>query len=104
MMAPEFDLCACGDLWGRVVPRGHRLLALLPAGRFLSLSCEDEVNRRHENLRQLIEFIHPTLTGDAWLQEAGWIPRPITSGLGSLDSQARRRLTRACVTRWEALG
>ena len=104
MMAQEFDLCAYGDLWSRMILRGQRLLSLVPAGRFLSLSYEAVVNRPHEKLRELIEFIDPSLTDDAWLHRAARVPRPDTSRLGSLDPETRRRLTRACAPGLEALG
>ena len=104
MMRQEFDLWAYGDLWSRMVMRGQQLLSSLPARRFLALRYEDILHRPHKKLRELIEFVDPSLADDAWLDEAVLIPRPNTSRCRSLDPETQRRLTRACAPGLEALG
>ena len=104
MMAQEFDLSAYGDLWSRMILRGRRLLSLVPAGRFLSLSYEDMVSRPQEKLRELIEFIDPSLTDETWLDKASLLPRPNPSTFRSLDPETQWRLTRACEPGLKALG
>ena len=104
MARQEFDLRAYGDLWSRMILRGQRLLASLPAERFLALSYEDVLNRPREKLKELIEFIDPSLTDGAWLDEAALIPRPNPSKYLSLGPETQGRLTRACAPGLEALG
>ena len=104
VMAQEFDLCAYGDLWSRMVLRGQRILSLMPADRFLSLSYEEVVNHPQEKLRKLIEFIDPGLRNDAWLDKATLLPRPNPSKFRALDPETQRRLTQACSPGLKALG
>ena len=104
MIRREFDLAAYGSLWSQMILRGQKLLAALPPQRVLALRYEDVLQRPHEKLRELIAFIDPSLSNDAWLQEAARIPRPNPPKYLSLDPQIRRRLTEACAPGLEALG
>ena len=100
----EFDLEAFGDLWSRVILRGEKLLAAVPAERFLALRYEDILERPHEKLRELIDFIDPGLADDDWLAAAVSIPRPTPLRYLSLDAATQRRLTHACAPGLKALG
>ena len=104
MIRREFDLAAYGSLWSQMILRGQKLLAALPPERVLSLRYEDMLQRPHEKLRELIAFIDPSLSNDAWLQEAARIPLPNPPKFLSLEPQIRRRLTEACAPGLEALG
>ena len=104
MVRREFDPCAYGDLWSRMVLRGQKLLSSVPAERILTLRYEDVLHHPHEKLRELIDFIDPSLADDAWLDEAASIPRPNPPKYLSLDAQAQAKLTRACAPGLEALG
>ena len=100
----EFDLAAYGGLWSQMILRGQKLLSSLPPERVLALRYEDVLQRPHEKLRELIEFIDPSLSNDAWLHEAARIPLPNPPRYLSLEPEARRRLTEACAPGLEALG
>ena len=104
MIRQAFDLTAYGGLWSQMILRGQKLLASLPPERVLTLRYEDVLQRPHEKLRELIEFIDPSLSNDAWLQEAARVPRPNPPKYLSLDPETRRRLTEACAPGLQALG
>ena len=104
MIRREFDLAAYGSLWSQMILRGRKLLAALPSERVLSLRYEDVLQNPHEKLRELIAFIDPSLSNDAWLQDAARIPLPNPRKYLSLEPQIRRRLTEACAPGLEALG
>ena len=104
MIRREFDLAAYGSLWSQMILRGRKLLAALPPERVLALRYEDVLQRPHEKLRELIAFIDPSLSNDAWLHEAARVPRPNPPKYLSLEPQIRRRLTEACAPGLEALG
>lgn len=104
MIRQAFDLTAYGGLWSQMVLRGQKLLASLPPERVLALRYEDVLQRPHEKLRELIEFIDPSLSNDAWLQEAARVPRPNPPKYLSLDPETRQRLTEACAPGLQALG
>ena len=100
----SFDLAAYGGLWSQMILRGQKLLASLPAERFLALRYEDVLQRPHDKLQELIEFIDPALSNDAWLREAARIPLPNPPRYLSLDAATQRRLTEACAPGLQALG
>ena len=104
MVRREVDLAVYGALWSQMILRGHRLLADLPPHRVLALRYEDVVQRPQEKLRELIAFIDPSLSNDAWLQQAARIPQPNPPKYLSLRPEAQRRLTDACAPGLEALG
>ena len=104
MIRQAFDLAAYGAMWSRMILRGQKLLAALPPGQVLALRYEDVVHNPREKLRELIEFIDPSLSNDAWLQEAARVPSPNPPRYLSLDPERRRRLTEACAPGLEALG
>ena len=104
MIRRQFDLAAYGGLWSQMILRGQKLLAALPPERVLALRYEDVLQRPHEKLRELIAFIDPSLSNDAWLQEAARIPLPNPPRYLSLDAETRRRLTEACAPGLQALG
>ena len=104
LMRRSFDPAAYGDLWSRMILRGHKLLAALPPEQVLELRYEDVLQRPHEKLRQLIAFIHPSLSNSAWLRESARIPRSNPPKYLSLDAETRRRLTEACAPGLQALG
>ncbi len=104
MIDQEFDLEAYGDLWSRMILFGRAYLSALPADRFLALRYEDVLDRPHEKLRELIEFIDPSLLDEAWLDEAVSIPRPNPSQYLSLPAEMQSRLTQACAPGLDALG
>lgn len=100
----EFDLEAFGDLWSRIILRGQKLLAAVPTDRFLALRYEDILQRPHDKLRELIDFIDPSLADDGWLAAAVSIPRPNPPKYLSLDADTQWRLTRVCAPGLKALG
>ena len=104
MIRRAFDLAAYGGLWSQMILRGQKLLAALPPERVLALRYEDVLQNPREKLRELIDFIDPSLASDAWLREAARIPRPNPPKYLSLDGETRRRLTKACAPGLEALG
>ena len=104
MIRRAFDLAAYGGLWSQMILRGQKLLAALPPERVLALRYEDVLQNPREKLRELIEFIDPSLPNDAWLDAAGRIPRSNPPGFPSLDAESQRRLTEACAPGLEALG
>jgi len=104
MIRREFDLTAYGGLWSRMILRGRKLLAALPPERVLSLRYEEVMRCPQEKLRELITFVDPSLSNDAWMQKAARIPQPNPSRYLSLDSGTQQRLTDACAPGLEALG
>ena len=104
MIRRAFDLAAYGDLWSQMILRGEKLLAALPPDRVLALRYEDMLQNPHDKLRELIAFIDPSLSNDAWVQEASRIPLPNPPKYLSLDPETQRRLTEACAPGLEALG
>ena len=104
MIRRAFDLAAYGSLWSQMILRGQKLLAALPPEDVLALRYEDVLQHPHERLRELIEFIDPSLVNDAWLQEAARVPRPNPPKHLSLDAETRQRLTEACAPGLQALG
>ena len=94
----------CGDMWSRMIVSSQAYLSSLPSERLLPLRYEDVLQRPREKLRELIEFIDPSLASDAWLDEAARIPRANPSRFLSLDPETRQRLTDACAPGLEALG
>jgi len=100
----SFDLAAYGGLWSQMILRGQKLLAALPPERVLALRYEEMVQRPQEKLRELIAFIDPSLSNDAWLREAARVPRPNPPKYLSLDPETRRRLTETCAPGLQALG
>jgi len=104
MIRRSFDLAAYGGLWSQMILRGQKLLAALPAERFLALRYEDVLKDPHEKLQELIAFIDPALSNDAWLREAARIPLPNPPRYLSLDAETQRRLTDACAPGLQALG
>ena len=104
MIRQEFDLAAYGGLWSRMILRGQKLLAALPPEQVLALRYEDVLQNPSEKLRELMAFIHPSLSNDAWLKEAVHVPRPNPPKYLSLDPETQRRLTGACAPGLEALG
>ena len=104
MIRRSFDLAAYGGLWGQMILRGQKLLASLPADQVLALRYEDVLQRPHEKLRELIEFIDPSLSNDVWLREAARIPLPNPPRYPSLDPETQRRLTETCAPGLQALG
>ena len=104
MIRREFDLTAYGGLWSQMILRGQKLLAALPPERVLSLRYKEVIQRPQEKLRELITFIDPSLSNDAWLQEAACIPQPNPSRYLLLEPETQLRLTEACAPGLEALG
>ncbi len=104
MIDQEFDVEAYGDLWSRMILFGRAYLSALPADRFLALRYEEVLDRPREKLRELIEFIDPSLSDEAWLDKAASIPRPNPSKYLSLTAETQFRLTRACAPGLDALG
>ncbi len=104
MIRREFSLEDYGDLWSRMVLFGQRYLSMLPPDRFLALRYEDMLLHPRDKLREMIEFIDPNLSDDAWLDEAVSIPRSNPSKYLSLAPQEQVRLTQACAPGLEALG
>ena len=98
------SLEAYGDMWSRLILSSRAYLSSLPAERYFALRYEEMLQHPHEKIRQLIEFIDPSLADDAWLDEVARIPRPNPPKYLSLDPQAQRRLTEACAPGLEALG
>ena len=98
------SLEAYGDMWSRLILSSRAYLSSLPAEQYFALSYEEMLQHPHEKIRQLIEFIDPSLADDAWLDEVARIPRPNPPKYLSLDPQAQRRLTEACAPGLEALG
>ena len=95
---------AYGDMWSRMILSSREYLSSLPAERFFALRYEDMVQHPREKIRELIEFIDPTLADDAWLDEAARIPHANPPKYLSLDPETQRRLTDACAPGLEALG
>ena len=104
MMRQEAALEAYGDLWSRMILSSRAYLSSLPPDRFLVLRYEDVLQNPRQKLRELIEFIDPSLVDDAWFDAAVRIPRPNPSRFSLLDPEARRRLTDVCAPGLEALG
>ena len=104
MIRREFDLTAYGGLWSQMILRGQKLLAALPPEQVLALRYEDVLQNPRDKLRELITFIDPSLSNDAWLQEAARVPRPSPPRYMSLEPEMRRRLTEACAPGLEVLG
>ena len=104
MIRREFDLVSYGGLWSQMILRGRKLLAALPPEQVLELRYEDVLQNPQEKLRELIEFIDPGLSNDAWLHEAARIPLPSPPRYLSLEPEIRRRLTEACAPGLQALG
>ena len=104
MIRRTFDLAAYGGLWSQMILRGQELLASLPSEQMLALRYEDVLQRPREKLRELVSFIDPSLSNDAWLDAAARIPLPNPPRYLSLDPETRRRLTEACAPGLQALG
>ena len=104
MMRQGAALQAYGDLWSNMILSSRTYLSSLPAGRFLSLRYEDVLRNPRRKLRELIDFIDPSLADDDWLDSATRIPRPNPSKFASLDPEAQRRLTDACAPGLQLLG
>ena len=104
MMRQGAALEAYGDLWSRMILSSRSYLSSLPPDRYLSLRYEDVLQHPREKLRELIDFIDPSLADDAWLDLAARIPRANPSRFPLLDAEAQRRLTDACAPGLEALG
>ena len=104
MIRRAFDLAAYGGLWSQMILRGQKLLAALPPERVLALRYEDVLQNPRDKLQELVEFIDPSLSNDAWLDAAARIPRPNPPRYLSLDAETQRRLTEACAPGLEALG
>ena len=104
MMRCGAALEAYGDLWSRMVLSSREYLSELPPDRFLALRYEDVLRNPREKLREMMTFIDPSLSDEAWLDSAAGIPRPNPSRFVSLDAETRRRLTEACAPGLEALG
>ena len=95
---------ACGDMWSLMILSSQAYLSTLSSDQLFSLCYEDVLQSPHEKIRELIDFIDPSLADDAWLDEAARIPRPNPPKYLSLDPETQRRLTRACAPGLEALG
>ena len=104
MMRHGAPLEAFGDLWSHMVMSSRGYLSSLPPDRFLALRYEDVLQNPREKLRELIEFIDPSLSNDAWLDSVARIPRPNPSLFSALDKEAQRRLTEACAPGLQTLG
>ena len=104
MIRRAFDLAAYGGLWSQMILRGQKLLAALPPERVLALRYEDVLQNPREKLQELVEFIDPSLSNDAWLDAAARIPMPNPPRYLSLDAETQRRLTAACSPGLQALG
>ena len=104
MIRRQFDVAKYGGLWSQMILRGQKLLAALPPERVLALRYEDVLQRPREKLRELIEFIDPSLSNDAWLDAVVRVPLPNPPRYLSLDAATRRRLTEACAPGLQALG
>ena len=104
LSAQTSSLEAYGDMWSRMILASRAYLSSLPAERYFALRYEEMLQHPREKLRELIEFIDPSLADDAWLDEAARIPRPNPPKYLSLDPDTQRRLTDACVPGMEALG
>ena len=104
MIRQEFDLAAYGGLWSQMILRGQKLLAALPPEQVLELRYEDMLQNPRDKLQELIAFIDPSLSNDAWLDEAARIPRPNPPRYLSLGPETQRRLTDACAPGLHALG
>ena len=104
MIDQEFDLDAYGELWSRMILFGQAYLSSLPPDRLFSVSYEEILERPREKLTELLAFIEPDLSNQAWLDEAVAIPRPNPPKYPSLPPQARLRLSRACAPGLKALG
>ena len=99
-----FGLEEFGHLWSRMILAGHTYLRSLQPTRFLSLRFEDIQERPREKLRELIEFIDPTLMDEAWLDQVATIPNPHSPKYLQLEPGERLRLTQACAPGLEMLG
>ena len=95
---------ACGDMWSRMILSSRAYLSALPSDQLFSLCYEDVLQHPREKIRELIDFIDPSLADDAWLDKAALIPRPNPPKYLSLDAETQARLTRACAPGLEALG
>ena len=95
---------ACGDMWSRMILSSRAYLSSLPSGQLFPLCYEDVLQHPREKIRELIDFIDPSLADDAWLDEAARVPRANPSKYLSLDAETQARLTRACAPGLEALG
>ena len=95
---------AYGDMWSRMILSSRAYLSSLPPERFFALRYEDMLQRPREKIRELIDFIDPSLVDDAWLDEVARIPQANPPKYLSLDVETRRRLTDACAPGLEALG
>ena len=98
------ELAAYGDMWSRLILSSRAYLSSLPSGRLLALRYEEMLQQPREKLRELIDFIDPSLADDAWLDGAARIPRSNPPKYLSLDAATQRRLTEACAPGLEALG
>ena len=104
MMREGAALQAYGDLWSNMIRSSRTYLSSLPADRFLSLRYEDVLRNPRRKLRELVDFIDPSLADDDWLDSATRIPHPNPSKFASLDPEAQRRLTDACAPGLQLLG
>ena len=104
MMHQEFPLEAYGEMWNQMIQGGQACFSSLPPERFFALCYEDVLQQPREKLRELIEFIDPSLADDAWLDATAQIARPNPPKYPSLDAETQLRLTRACAPGLEALG
>ena len=98
------ELEAYGDMWSRLILSSRAYLSSLPRERFLALRYEEMLQHPREKLRELIDFVDPSLADEAWLEEAARIPRPNPPKYLSLEPETQRRLTEACAPGLEALG
>ena len=99
----EFSPTVYGHYWSGDVAAGLRLMNRLGPKRALTLRYEDLLARSEETVRQLIDFVDPSLADEAWIARAASLVRSPRSRWRDLPDRERSQLQDACKPGFEAL-
>lgn len=92
-----------GMHWSGEIRRGLAALAALPQERVLTLRYENIQATPAACLRELIEFVDPSLVDEEWVQNSAAMVRPARSSWQQLPSEEQAPLVSACQPGFAAL-
>lgn len=100
----KIDVAVAGEFWSQMVLSGLKSLSALPKQQVFSLSYERLVASPQEALKEVMDFIDPTLPQADWIRAARpriGVPRARRAGLSAAESA---RLEKSCAGGLAALG